>query len=471
MKNRNKIIFLFPNQNVKNLFYNREEIIFFEKNNFFIYSKKKRERIKFILSQDEQKKKLKINYIKIINEIRLWGPVWSRWNDEGDQFEKFFRESLLNIIKFVKYFKILKIHKAFFFTSCSHHIDSLEVEQSLKILKKEQIYFRYDDWTGRLMPFSYKNKLSDRKILKSGIKRNFLKIIYKQVKKNNLSNNLNIFENLFSESYFKAILIFLKYFIKETLEFLNILKNTKLKNFHHENYSSFTFLKLLKIQKNAIKFYKKKMISFEDFYEISKKQNCLVVAAHNEPEASMYPEGEFYNNVIEIILTLRETFSGKIFFKDHPISKQYSANYIDFTRVGIARSKNFYKNLLELDCQLLDYSIDLNNKKIIDKILISTVTGTIAVERSLKGCKTLVFGNPWYYKIPGVIKYKKNLNIFKILKNQTGTDNSIQKKSISFLNKMYKNSTTSNYPGIGNPIPDLSEKSKKEFIKTIEFLI
>ena len=470
MKNENKIIFIFPNQNIKNLFYNREEIIFFEKNSFFTYSKEKKKRTIFILNKNEQKYNLKINYIKIIDEIRKWGPVWSRWNDKGDQFETYFRKSLLNVIEFVNHLKKLKIQKAFFFTSSSHHIDSLEIELSLKILKKEQIYFRYDDWTERLIPFSYKSKFSDRKILKTSIHKNFLKKIYKIKNKNRLDKKLNIFENSLSENYLMAILLFLKYFIKDILVMVKIIAGRK-KNIHHENYSSLTHLNLLKMQKHGIEFYKRKMISLEVFQKITKKQKCLVIAAHNEPEASMYPEGGIYNNIIEIILTLRKTFNGKIFFKDHPISKQYVADYIDFTRVGIARSKNFYEKLLKLDCQFLDYSIDLNNKKIIDKILVTTVTGTIAAERSLKGFKTLVFGNPWYNNIPGMIKYKQNLDISKVLENQTGRHINVQYKTINFLNKMFKNSTTSNYPGIGNPIPDLSEKSKEEFIKTIEFLI
>ena len=469
MIEKNNIIFFSPSINVKKIFFNKKNIIFLKENYFDYFDLKTNKRKKISLNSiniEIENTKLDIN--SIITEIRSWGPVWSRWNDQGDQFERYYRQSLLNILRYYNYLNKLNIKKVFFFTSSSHHIDSLELELSLRLAKIDQIYFGYDDWTGYLIPSIYRKSHTNKKIINTGLTHSFLNKILKNTKKNKFSQKLNIFENKKSNSYYFALYQVLRRFASDIIKKIFISKKI---NYHHSIFSTSTLLKLIKIQKEAITFYKQNTIDKKEFYEILKKKNCLVYVAHNEPEASMYPEGGEFNNVIDIILNIKKKFNVDIFYKEHPITTQYHADYIHFTRVGVARSKKYYSELLDLGCKFIDYSIYLNDNKIIGNILPVTVTGSIAVERAVKGYETIVCGYPWYKNIPGVIKFNKIKNLNKIINQKIRMNKDIKKRSIIFLDKIYRNCTTPNFPGIGNPIPDLSSKSKNNFKKTVEYLI
>ena len=65
------------------------------------------------------------------------------------------------------------------------------------------------------------------------------------------------------------------------------------------------------------------------------------------------------------------------------------------------RSKALLK---KLNVDFLPMNLNVNSKAF-DNILPITISGTIAIERSLKGLKTIVAGNPWYIKMPGIIKF------------------------------------------------------------------
>ena len=469
MIKKNNIIFFSPSENVKKIFFNKKNIIFLKENYFDYFDLKTNKRKKISLNSiNIEIKNTKLNINDIITEIRSWGPVWSRWNDQGDQFERYYRQSLLNILRYYNYLNKLNIKKVFFFTSSSHHIDSLELELSLRLAKIDQIYFHYDDWTRYLIPSIYKRSHKDKKMINSGLRHSFLNKILKKTKKDKLSQKLNIFENKKSNSYYFALYQLLRRFAVDIIKKIFISKKI---NYNQGSFSVLTLLKLINIQKEAITFYKKNTIDKKNFYEILKKKNCLVYVAHNEPEASMYPEGGEYNNVIDIILNIKKTFNGDIFYKEHPITTQYYADYIHFTRVGVARSKKYYSDLLDLGCKFIDYSVYLNDNRIIGNLLPVTVTGSIAVERAVKGYETIVCGYPWYKNIPGVIKLNKIKNLNKIIDEKIRMNKEIQKRSISFLDRIYTNSTTPNFPGIGDPIPDLTIKSKNNFKKTVEYLI
>ena len=100
MIKKNNIIFFSPSENVKKIFFNKKNIIFLKENYFDYFDLKTNKRKKISLNSiNIEIKNTKLNINDIITEIRSWGPVWSRWNDQGDQFERYYRQSLLNILR------------------------------------------------------------------------------------------------------------------------------------------------------------------------------------------------------------------------------------------------------------------------------------------------------------------------------------------------------------------------------------
>lgn len=94
------------------------------------------------------------------------------------------------------------------------------------------------------------------------------------------------------------------------------------------------------------------------------------------------------------------------------------------TRVGLWKNKKFLNSLKKYNANLI-----LDESDIKDPIIV-TCTGSIAIERSLQGLRTVVCGCPWYGEIPGTIKIeninwddKNSLDSFKIyselVKNDT----------------------------------------------------
>ena len=158
--------------------------------------------------------------------------------------------------------------------------------------------------------------------------------------------------------------------------------------------------------------------------------------------------GKDNNNHIDILYKLRNLgYKNKIFYKEHHDTQNFYLKIIQNTRVGSARSVDYLKILKKLNVDFLPMNLNVNSKAF-DNILPITISGTIAIERSLKGLKTIVAGNPWYIKMPGIIKFNslgknfdlQTINIKKYI---------YPKKTISFLNNELNYKSIINAPGLG----------------------
>ena len=81
----------------------------------------------------------------------------------------------------------------------------------------------------------------------------------------------------------------------------------------------------------------------------------------------------------------------------------YIDEVVGATRVGLWKNKKFLNSLKKYNANLI-----LDESDIKDPIIV-TCTGSIAIERSLRGLRTVVCGCPWYGEIPSTIKIE-NIN-------------------------------------------------------------
>ncbi len=117
-----------------------------------------------------------------------------------------------------------------------------------------------------------------------------------------------------------------------------------------------------------------------------------------EPERTTLPDGGDFYEAMDALLALRAYLPSEvaIFVKEHPSQ--------------FARKLSGYKGRSQLSYQVL---ANLPNVKLIDLSVASAsltehaefvcvITGTAALEAALIGKKGVVFGTPWFYRLPGV---------------------------------------------------------------------
>ena len=126
--------------------------------------------------------------------------------------------------------------------------------------------------------------------------------------------------------------------------------------------------------------------------------------------------------------------------KEHPEFRTYSSSGHS-SRAGIFRSVNFYQILRNLGCVFVDRNFMVNEKG-----TVITLTGTIAIERSLAGRKTVVMGKIWYEGLPGTMSLEhftqNHLNLDKL------PDDKIASEARLFMAERLNNRTLDNPYGI-----------------------
>ena len=99
-----------------------------------------------------------------------------------------------------------------------------------------------------------------------------------------------------------------------------------------------------------------------------------------------------------------------------------------------------------------------------------TICGTIAIERSLVGDKTIYCGYPWYKGLPGTVHIDK-FNFKKINLSYFKQDPKLKKNSFNFIKKIINKKTIINFPGTGSTGKMISDENKKEYADKIEKII
>jgi hypothetical protein len=485
-------IFFWPDKKTKDELWNKKNIFFFDTNGFVSYFVEDKRIIKNIFDE-----KLDYNFFSngknkiedMVEDYRNTLPIWSRHSTKGDTYEVNIRRTILQTIKLSTFLKNNKIYKAIFFTGIAHHQESLITSNACKICSIDQIFLSVEILEYRLLPLIEKNNLRDNRFIDSKI----FKINYEQslddfIRITKSGNQPKHYNKIIpkDKSIIHAMIYFFFYdfpkkiiykFIKSIKLFFLKKSDINLFDYLYDEYL-FTDFDVLLRHFRANKFYKKKTIKFKN--NQTNKDIKIIFFAHKQPEASTFPLGLKLGNHIDSIIKIRELgYRKEIFYKEHYASFFYSYK-IDrsnwprrFTRIGIYRTLDYYKNLLDLNCQF----IEIDSKLFFTKegentnLLPITVTGTIALQRALCGFKTIIMGHMWWSKIPGVIHINDIKDLNTIDFNFIEHSDEIEKQSRKFLLDILNNNTLSNLPGIGTGRESHDSDVKKNFLNEIKILL
>jgi hypothetical protein len=154
------------------------------------------------------------------------------------------------------------------------------------------------------------------------------------------------------------------------------------------------------MEAQALEYYRNNQISIKS---ITDTQGVLI-AAQFQPEASSYAESAFPASHVNIAMWARNRYSGvPLYYKEHPAMLNVIEDDGTYFRPGYFKNINLYITLVSLGYKLIDITAPSSSPP--ETLHAITLTGTIAIERSLKGLKTTVLGNPYYKGLPGTSDY------------------------------------------------------------------
>jgi hypothetical protein len=468
------ILFAYPNQILIELLFNEEKYIFLDEKGIWIYNKEtlKRDFIDLINVDID----FALFNINTRDQINSWSPIWTRWLSGSFNYEHL-RSNALNIdLKLKTCLNNYKINLVIFFTGIPHHIDTSLLSIACSSLNIPKLFLYSNVIDGRLIPLIEIKTIYDRKPIDT----EFSSINYDRLLENFLSNRLagnapivntklNYLKTNYYFSTFKTI-----FFLFKSKLIKKLRNNSILWSDFKANISFLDVINLNNKQKSFLSNYNKLKLNIDESTKfINKKNNKIIIAAHFQPEATTFPEGGNYSNHLEIIYKLKNLgYIGDIGYKEHPATKIYHDDFVGITRVGIYRSLEYLEHLKNLNCVFLSENskLDICINKIYNYIPL-TITGTIAIERSLCGLHTIVAGQPWFIRMPGVIHIEDLKNLTKVEDSWVTPNVNVANSAKLFLTKMLNNKTIENVPGIGTGKPIHNDINIQKFRNGILVLI
>ena len=454
----------FPNDLIKDTLKDVGEIYFFDGSTFFP-NKCLQKKINKKYFLDDLGYNQQHDYLKVKQELITSFPTYLRWGYISHDFSIELEMHITYVLKIAQFLKKKKIEKVIFFTGSPHHIDTLLFQKACKLVRVKQ-FFLYASLFERLQIIQQLEGVKDRKVISVSKPRKdlSLKRVNKYIKNVKLQKFPTGRKGSGTNKTWKT-----SYLFSIVLAFLYKLKFIFRK---HDNftlareYSLFNLYKIIRDQNIFLRKYKKLSLNNDQVYSsLTSKIPKIIVAAHFQPEATSFPEGEDYYSHITIIRKLRSLgYKDKIYYKEHPASQNYADHIVGLNRVGIERNSKYIDELEKLGCILLNFNFPISyKKKFVSKFVPITINGSICLERALMGYSTIYCGNANWKGLPGTIHINdiKDLNI-TILK-MTKKNENIKKRAKKFLVNLLAN-TISNLTGIGTGI----KMNDPKLIKTFE---
>ena len=105
---------------------------------------------------------------------------------------------------------------------------------------------------------------------------------------------------------------------------------------------------------------------------------------------------------------------------------------------------------MDLGCDFIeDTNIEKFGGVLCKKFIPITITGSVTIERSLNGLRTIYSGHPWWKGMPGTINLEKIDHSFKISSSWLKPNKMIMNETFDFLENVLSKKTLINSPGIG----------------------
>lgn len=411
----------------------------------------------------------KININVLFSEVtRLYNtnlPILRRWRKRDNINETSIALDKDTILKTSIDLINLEISDAIFFTGSPHHIRTLFFDIASEIAGIRRIYFELNQINSELLPLSTYNSID--KLRPMHFKTNLDAVSVKDFTFRIRNKQLNLSEQKLNALHYnlqKNFFYCWTYLIAKEFKFLLFQKA-----FNTKEYKNITEkLQLLNNQRLFIREYRKYQKTKLENYT---KKLSVLVFAHFQPEASTFPLGGPYYNHINMINHLKIIGFDNIYYKEHPETFYYLEKGIGLRQVGLFRNKDYINYLISNNIKIYDSSEHMANNSTLDKknFVVATIVGTVAIERSLSGYKTIIFGKPWFFGLPGTI-HIDDVKSIEELKYFNKFDFKILKESKIFIENLLSGKTFG-YPFGLDGNPDNQEnyfKNLKVLIKKID---
>lgn len=162
--------------------------------------------------------------------------------------------------------------------------------------------------------------------------------------------------------------------------------------------------------------------------ELNLEEDFVFVPLHYEPERTSNPDGGHYYNVYDMLVALRSFVPKniKIIIKEHP------SQFTKTLHGHRGRSALFYKSILTLPNTQFA-KLDIPSSVLIKKsIFLATQTGTAALEASILGKKSLIFGSPWFTGVPNTYVYN-NISFEELIKEDSSSKAEVKEYILEYI--------------------------------------
>lgn len=476
-----KVVFFWYSDHFKKKFWKSKDIIFFDSFGWWLLKDKQRENCSINNHCHQKKFHSNFDILIIIKQLRDLMPVWSRWYGKGDQYELLLREAAFQVGKISASLEHLGPGVAIFHTGVSHWMDVIICELACKVAGWQQVFLYKEVFSSRLIPMDQKGSIKERKPLNYKISsfnfENEINLYLKNLNKGNSPKSNEKMKNIEKSFWFNLSYLLIippvKYFLRpvKRLIFQKSYKSTKNEfSFYQKDYF---FQNIIQIQqqRKSIKFYKKHS-KINKLNYINSSPVKLVMAAHFQPEATSFPEGGDFGNHVDILIKIRQLgYSEILYYKEHPGTELYGWS-LGVTKVGMYRSIKYYQKILSLDAVFLNLNQNLFDKDMgLNNLLPVTITGNIAIERSLMGLHTIVVGEPYFKGLPGTLDIRNFKSLSNISSKYVTPDPDIKDKANKFFINLLNKKTLTNVCGIGTGRVLKDKASINCFNNEIELLL
>jgi len=180
-------------------------------------------------------------------------------------------------------------------------------------------------------------------------------------------------------------------------------------------------------------------------------QGAVVLFASFQPESTSFPEAGPIESHIAMALELQRVIRAPkhLYYVEHPAMR---LSWMRRDRAGIARSTQYYRDLTDLGFTLLSQGNLPTGWRYSESVLAASITGSISIERSLRGASTLLANWPWSGELSGMHR------IFELGDDSIDPSRSLLEErppdvsgdlAIAELRKLLDGTTLCNAPGIG----------------------
>ena len=184
--------------------------------------------------------------------------------------------------------------------------------------------------------------------------------------------------------------------------------------------------------------------------EININHPYVYFPLHYEPERTTNPDGKRFHDQFSALLELRNIIPNNI----NIIVKEHPSQILVADRASRGRSPLFYNLIKNVEGVKLAPIFYNSIQLMLKSKFVATITGSVALEASVLGIKTLTFGQTWYKGLPNTYSWKKNISYESIISQEIEGKEAI----INFLMNLKNNFS----------VPAFQNHSQRNFFKRYE---